>query len=83
MSWHHLECYFSRMDVTETYLAQLSDTRDLPKLEPPYVRRSKELSLRVDSERVEIGLICARMAIEMLAMYKRPRKLGIIQSLTS
>ena len=71
------------MDVTDPYLAQLHDTSSLPLLEPPYVRQSKKLSLRVESERVEIGRICARMVIEMLAMYKQPKKLGIIQYLTS
>ena len=83
MSWHHLECYFSRMDVTEAYVAQLSDTSDLQLHEPPYVRQSRKLSFRDDSERVQIGEISARMVIEMLAMYKQPKKLGIIQHLTS
>ena len=71
------------MDVTEPYLAQLHDTSNLPNREPPYVRQSKKLSLRDASERVEIGQICARMVIDMLAIYKQPKKLGIIRHLTS
>ena len=83
MSWHHLECYFSRMDVTESYVAQLHDTSHLPKHNPPHVRRSEKLSFRDDSERVAIGQISARIVIDMLAMYKQPQKLGIIRYLTS
>ena len=71
------------MDVTEPYLAQLNDTSSLPNLEPPYVRQSEKLSLKDASQRVEIGRICARIVIEMLAMYKQPEKLGIIRYLTS
>ena len=83
MSWHHLECYFSQIDVTKDYVDQLHDTRDLLKHEPPHVRRSKRLNFRNSRERVEIGQISARLIIEMLAMYRQPKKLGIIQHLTS
>ena len=71
------------MDVTDAYVDQLHNTSDLLKHEPPYVRLSKRLNFRDDSERVEIGQISARLIIEMLAMYKRPRKLRIIRHLTS
>ena len=71
------------MDVTDAYLAQLHDTSELSNHEPPHVRRSKKLSLRVDSERVEFGQVSARIVIDMLAMYKQPKKLGIIRHLTS
>ena len=71
------------MDVTDAYVAQLQDSRDLPKHEPPYVRRTRKLSLRDHSERAEIGRISARIVIDMLAMYKQPKKLGIIRHLTS
>lgn len=71
------------MDVTDGYLAQLDDTSNLPKHEPPHVRQTNKLSLRIDRERVEIGQISARMVVEMLAMYKQPKKLGIIRHLTS
>lgn len=71
------------MDVTEAYLAQLHNTSNLPNREPPYVRQSKKLNLRVDSERVQIGQISARIVIDMLAMYNQPKKLGIIRHLKS
>lgn len=83
MSWHHLDCYFSRMDVKGDYIDQLQDTSHLLKYKPPRVRRSKTLSFRDDNERVEIGQISARLIIEMLAKYEQAKKLGIIRHLTS
>ena len=71
------------MDVTEAYLAQLEQSSGLPNHEPPHIRKSKKLNLRVDGERVKVGETCARMVIDMLAMYNGPKKLGIIQFLTA
>ena len=83
MSWHHLEAYFSRMDVTEAYLAQLHDTSQLPNQEPPHIRRCRKLNLRDDSNRVDFGQISARIIIDMLTKYKTPKRLGLIKHLTS
>ena len=71
------------MDVTDGYLTQMKDTNQLPTQEPPYIRQSNTLSLRDESERVEIGHISARLVIEMLAEYNQTKKLGIIRRLTS
>ena len=64
-------------------MAQLHDTSNLPSHDPPLVRQSRMFTFRDDSDRVEIGQICVRIVIEMLAKYKQPKKLGIIRHLRS
>ena len=83
MSWHYLECYFSQMVVTDAYLDQLSDSKDLSKHEPPHIRCSEKLRLKDAAQRVQIRRISAHIIISMLADYKTPVKLGIVKHLIS
>ena len=83
ISWHHLECYFTKLEVTRDYLSQLSNTSGLSKQEPPLLRRSRRYNLRIPADRVEVGLMYARILLELLGEYNSTQKLGIIAQLQS
>ena len=83
ISWHHLECYFSKLEVTREYLAQLSDTSGLYTQKPPILRRSRRYNLRIPADRVEVGLMYARIFLELLGMYHSIQKLGVVEQLQS
>ena len=83
ISWHHLECYFTKLEVTRDYLSQLSNTSGLSEREPPLLRRSRRYNLRIPADRVEVGLMFARILLELLGEYNSTQKLGIIAQLQS
>ena len=76
LSWHHLTCYISSLEVSDEYIEALTDSDTLPDIHPqPVVRRSAPLSLKKEDERVTIANILVQMAIEELKQYKRHRDL--------
>ena len=81
ISWHHLGCYFTKLEVTRDYLSQLSNTSGLSKQTPPLLRRSRRYNLRIPTDRVEVGLMYARILLELLGEYNSTQKLGIIAQL--
>lgn len=83
ISWHHLECYFTKLEVTRDYLSQLSNTLGLSKRELPLLRRSRRYNLRVPADRVEVGLMYARILLKLLGSYNSTQKLGVIAQLQS
>ena len=83
ISWHHLECYFSKLEVTRDYLAQLSDTSGLHSQKSPLLRRSRRYNLRIPADRVEVGLMYARIILELMGEYHSIQKLGVIEQLQS
>lgn len=81
VSWHHLDCYFTRMDVTRDCLTQLSDTSILNEQTSPILRRSRWYNLRVPADRLEVGLMFARIILELLGFYNSVVKLGVMKQL--
>ena len=72
LSWHNLECYVSRIDITDEYLEAMSNIEDRVLLqEKPLVRRSAPLSLIDEHERVEIAMWIVQMAVAELLQYSR------------
>lgn len=76
LSWHHFECYVSRLDVTQEYLDKLDkDTARLQKGPHPLVKRSRKFELTNSDQRLEFALLAAHLLIHQMAMYKRHKEL--------
>ena len=76
LSWHHLTCYVSRLDVSDEYIEQMTSSKHLIRVSPkPVVRRSIFTTLLDNEGRVLIAQILVQMVIEELRQYRRHAKL--------
>ena len=76
VSWHHLEYYVSRLDVSKEYLDKLDkDTRRLQEGPRPLIKRSRRFDLTNTDHRVQFGLLVAHLLIHQMTMYGRQKEL--------
>jgi len=69
LSWHHLDAYISRLDVSDAYLESLAfDSQTLDGR--PTVKRTHLLSLKDPSERIQLATHTAEILLFLLAQFR-------------
>ena len=77
ISWHFLECYITRMEVSEQYLSVLTtNSSKLGVCAGPDVRRSRVYDMKDPDQRIQFAKMAARIAIELLYQYPTHRGHG-------
>lgn len=77
VSWHFLECYICRMEVTKEYLAMLQEnSHKLITCLPPTVQRSRVFDMTDPAQRIHFATMAVRIGIELLYQYPRHRGNG-------
>lgn len=80
ISWHHLECYISRLDVSKEYLDKLNNnTTRLQEGPHPLVKRSRSFDLTKSDHRVQFAMLAAHLLIHQMTIYKRHK--GLVKRL--
>ena len=74
ISWHHTDCYFSRLDVTKKHLRQLLENKVADRPHDLNVKQSRPYDMTDHVERVEAAKAITRLLI--LEVKKRNRKLA-------
>lgn len=74
VSWHHLNCYISRLNISDVFLDQLIQGDEALKSHP-CVKRSRIFHLKDVEDRLEFAMVVAQLAVERLTMFNRNKAL--------
>lgn len=84
LTWHHMECYLSRLEVSQKYIHNLGQdkSKNLQKGPHPLVERSRKFYMKDHKDRRDWMLLAAHVQVEQLSKYERHYSSQLVQRLT-
>ena len=75
LSWHHLQAYISKLDVSDTYLTSLAfESKDLDA--HLSIKRTRRFSLKEPSERIQFASHTVEVFLYQLSCFKHCRAMA-------